>query len=75
MYFIDRDIRDVEPVSAVGAFDPDARVALQGAPLRLVGLSDADQAGSNLNDPGCRTDVEDFVVARRQLLVECLRDV
>lgn len=49
-------------------------MALQRIPLRLVLLSDAKAAGRDLNQAGRGTDVENFVVAGRHLLVERLRD-
>ena len=49
-------------------------MALQRIPLRLVLLSDAKAAGRDLNQAGRRTDVENFVVAGRHLIMERLRD-
>src|SRR2546421_333434 len=53
-HLVDRDVGDLEPASAVGALDPDAWMPLQGAPFRLLFLSDAEQGGRDLNDAGCR---------------------
>jgi hypothetical protein len=73
-HLVDRDTGDAEPVPAVGAFDPDARVSLQGAPLRLLLLTDAEPAGSDLNQAGRRADVEKLVVTGGYRRVESGRD-
>ena len=73
-YFVDWNLVDRIPVSAVAALDPDTGLFLQEVPAGLVFLTQADVAGCDLDLAGCRPDIEDFVVAGGQVLVDLRRD-
>jgi hypothetical protein len=73
-YFIDRDVVDSVPASAVDALDPDARVPLERRPLWFVFLPETEFGRCDLEIACCRPDVQDLVVAGRHLLTAPLRD-
>jgi hypothetical protein len=73
-YFVDRNLGNRVPLSAVGALDPDPRLFLQRVPARLVLLPQAELASCDLELAAAGPDIEDFVVACGQMLVELLRD-
>jgi hypothetical protein len=73
-HLIDRNVLDPVPASAVGAFDPDARLPLQRAPLWLVLLPETEFGRCDLDLSCCRPDVEDFVVTSGHVLTEPFGD-
>ena len=73
-HLIERNARDPEPATTVDALDPNTGMALQRAPFRLVLLTVTRTCRCDLQHTCRRTDVENLVLTRRQLLAEPLRD-